>query len=619
MGTVYEATDTRLNAQVALKETLLTDKLSRRAFEREAQLLARLRHPVLPKVIDHFTENSGQFLVMEYIAGDDLATLMEKQGGRFPPSAVLPWVLRWGDQLLDALDHLHRQSPPVYHRDIKPQNLKLTSRGDIILLDFGLAKGGMTEASTMTARGEKLMGFTPNYAPLEQIRGSEPDARSDLYSLSATLYHLATGTKPPDALTRVAALLNDQPDPLRPAHEHNDYIIPPVSAVLQKALAPNMEERPASALEMRKLLQAVEAMQDPDSPLQDKASISQVGIVSALPASPATQRFEHDDDTSHAAPSEAVDFATRAFPVTELPAVATSEPAGTLLHTLQTGSAVLCLDLSRDGRLLAVGGDDHVVRIWDMHTLDMTHTLEVHEGGVTSLAFSPDGALLATGSEDKTVCLWRTGDGTLLHQSRAYSDPLESVVFSPNGKYLALGGWGNAIFMCRVEDDTLAVVTEIFSSFVHSLAFSPDGRTLAAGCYDAVIHTWQAETWNAQYDLTGHTSFVLTVAFGPNNKLLASGAGGTNIHLWRLSDGRMVDTLSGHNNFVRSVAFSPDNKLLASGSEDRSVRLWHTTDGACMCEMDRHTNGVTCVTFTPDSQIVISGSRDTKVRLWKAT
>src|SRR5687767_4596501 len=118
MGAVYEATDLRLSRTVALKETLVeTDEL-RRAFEREARLLANLRHPALPKVLDHFGEGRGLFLVMEFIPGDDLGEMLEGKGSSFTSAEVL----RWADQLLDAFEYLHRLDPPVLHRDIKPSN-----------------------------------------------------------------------------------------------------------------------------------------------------------------------------------------------------------------------------------------------------------------------------------------------------------------------------------------------------------------------------------------------------------------------------------------------------------------------------------------------------------------
>ena len=250
MGAVYEALDQRLDTVVALKETFFADERLRKQFEREARLLARLHHPALPRVSDHFSEGDGQFLVMQYIPGDDLSEMLNRKGGPFPVHQVLTWA----DQLLDALDYLHTQDPQIVHRDIKPQNLKLTSRGQIILLDFGLAKGQAGEISRVTTSAS-IFGYTPNYAPLEQIQGLGTDSRSDLYSLAATIYHLLTGVKPPDALSRAGALVNAQPDPLKPANEANQLVAPEISNVLLKAMAQNRDQRYASAAEMRAAMQ----------------------------------------------------------------------------------------------------------------------------------------------------------------------------------------------------------------------------------------------------------------------------------------------------------------------------------------------------------------------------
>src|SRR3982750_62678 len=223
MGEVYLAVDQRLGSAVALKRTFFADdEMLGGAFEREARTLARLRHPVLPKVSDHFAENGEQYLVMEHIAGDDLAKRLQAAQKPFPAS----WVLFWADQLLDALSYLHSHEPPIIHRDIKPQNLKLTDENYIILLDFGLSKSssGTTHIPSQPGTGSSantgsVVGYTPHYAPMEQIRGIGTNARSDLYSLSATLYQLVTNTVPPDALTRADALLNGSADPLTPPPE----------------------------------------------------------------------------------------------------------------------------------------------------------------------------------------------------------------------------------------------------------------------------------------------------------------------------------------------------------------------------------------------------------------
>ena len=282
MGAVYEAVDQRLDTTVALKETLFTDERLRRQFEREARLLARLHHPALPRVSDHFSEGDGQFLVMQFIPGDDLAEMLARRQGPFPATQVISWA----DQLLDALDYLHTQDPQIIHRDIKPQNLKLTSRGQIILLDFGLAKGQGGDISRVTTAAS-IFGYTPNYAPLEQIQGLGTDLRSDLYSLAATLYHLLTGVKPPDALTRAAALVNGQPDPLLPPSHANASAPAVADDVLKKAMSQNREQRYASAEEMRKALQAG----DQGATIRDRAEAQTVLFKPSAPTAtaPATE------------------------------------------------------------------------------------------------------------------------------------------------------------------------------------------------------------------------------------------------------------------------------------------------------------------------------------------
>ncbi len=252
MGAVFVATDERFGSTVAIKETFFTDEKFRKAFEREARLLNSLRHPALPRVSDHFIDGNGQFLVMEFIEGDDLSEQLEAEGKVFSVEEVLGWA----DQLLDALEFLHTQEMPVIHRDIKPQNLKLTSRGQIILLDFGLAKGNITNAESATA-AKSVFGYSRNYASLEQIQGTGTDPRSDLYSLAATLYHLLTGIPPADALTRAMNVLSDKPDPLIEANRIRAEIPVGVSLVLNNAMALNAEHRPASAKEMRAQILAV--------------------------------------------------------------------------------------------------------------------------------------------------------------------------------------------------------------------------------------------------------------------------------------------------------------------------------------------------------------------------
>jgi serine/threonine protein kinase len=269
MGTVYEAKALRLNTTIALKETHFTDERLRRQFEREAQLLANLRHPALPRVIDHFDEQDGLYLVMDFVEGDDLWEMLKKRGAPFPATDVISWA----GQLLDALGYLHAQSPPVIHRDIKPQNLKLTGDGRLILLDFGLAKG-MSEGAPSIISSRTVMGFSLPYAPLEQIlqidensreqlsvlnsqeveriRRTGTGQRSDIYSVGATLLHLLTAKVPNTSPTRAISIWSNRADPL------DDTLAQGVPESLRTFIRRSMTLDPdlrfASAAEMREAL-----------------------------------------------------------------------------------------------------------------------------------------------------------------------------------------------------------------------------------------------------------------------------------------------------------------------------------------------------------------------------
>jgi non-specific serine/threonine protein kinase len=248
MGAVYRATDLRFGSTVALKQMTVEGEPLRRAFEREARLLNGLRHRALPVVMDYFAEGDGVFLVMQFIPGDDLGALLVRSGRPFPAETVAAWA----DRLLEALEYLHSRVPPVVHRDIKPQNLKLTPEGDLILLDFGLAKDSASQAARSVA------GFTPFYAPLEQMRGEGTDPSSDVYALSATLFHLLTATLPTDALRRAEAVVAGLPDPLVRARERNPEVPAALSELIAVGMALARYTRPSVAAYREGLLAAMQ-------------------------------------------------------------------------------------------------------------------------------------------------------------------------------------------------------------------------------------------------------------------------------------------------------------------------------------------------------------------------
>ncbi|XSG75611.1 serine/threonine-protein kinase [Herpetosiphon llansteffanensis] len=245
MGTVYAAFDQQLKHQLAIKYFRGQDAVFQSNLEREAQLLARLRHPALPRVYDLQRVGDAAFLIMDLIEGENLGTLLAHRGAAFEPDVVLAWA----NALASAISYLHHQTPPVIHRDIKPQNIIRTPEGQLMLVDFGLAKQWASSTQSVVA-------YTLAYAALEQIQATSPvSQRSDVYSFAATLYHLLTNCEPVDALTRASNLINGQPDPLLSADLLNSAVSPSLAAALHNALALAAHERPASIDQLMRQLQ----------------------------------------------------------------------------------------------------------------------------------------------------------------------------------------------------------------------------------------------------------------------------------------------------------------------------------------------------------------------------
>jgi len=254
-GCIYLAEDIRLEGrkcavkQVSYDPTLPDNILSefRQQFMREATVLARLDHPNLPKVSDFFSINDTDFLVMDYVPGEDLRALIARAENdkRFLPEAD---VLNWALQIGDALSYLHSQDHPIVHRDIKPSNIKLTPSGLVKLVDFGLVKllaPGEVTITILQGQGTAI------YTPLEQYGGdsSHTDSRADIYAFGGTLYHLLTNQPPINVRDR---FLN--PKSLIAPRVINPAISPRVEEAILWGLALHPDDRPKNVREFIKAL-----------------------------------------------------------------------------------------------------------------------------------------------------------------------------------------------------------------------------------------------------------------------------------------------------------------------------------------------------------------------------
>ena len=294
-------------------------------------------------------------------------------------------------------------------------------------------------------------------------------------------------------------------------------------------------------------------------------------------------------------------------------------PDGSIAR-LRPGASVYTVAFSPDGQLLASGGDDNAVILWNVADGSKRNAFIEHNKSVTFVAFSPDGQRLASASLDGFVRLWYV---SAKHQRNSFrhSNWIESVAFSPNGKVLASSGGDQegSVTLWNVRQKRRIATFPGHRSLIESVAFSPDGRLLASASRDKTIKLWDVDSQYMRKTLAGHKNVVHAVAFSPDGETLASSSRDNTIKLWEVSSGTISATFEIRNNlyvYAESVAFSPDGKLLAAACVDYTVRLWDIVNRSEAAVLRGHHGGVTSVAFSPDGRSLASGSRDRTVLLW---
>ena len=301
-------------------------------------------------------------------------------------------------------------------------------------------------------------------------------------------------------------------------------------------------------------------------------------------------------------------------------------------HWLTRTPSTSAIAFQPGGDLLAVGYDDHTIRLWNLATREPPRELWPHPGwgGIgTALAFSPDGSLLAsTGGPEEgpgdealpQVTLWdvRTaGVVGRLGRGRARG---QALAFAPDGQRLAVGAEDAGITVYDVPEGRRARVLPGRSTWprreqLHGAAFSPDGRLLAVASGDATVVLWNAHTGRLEQRLRGHAAAVRAVAFDPSGRILASGSNDHTVMLWDVQTGMRLRTFEGHGGPAVSVAFSPDGNLLASGSDDHLAVVWRSSTGERLRTLCLEACPVFTVAFTPDGA-ALAGENVVITALW---
>lgn len=280
---------------------------------------------------------------------------------------------------------------------------------------------------------------------------------------------------------------------------------------------------------------------------------------------------------------------------------------------------VISVAFSPDGKTLASGSFDTLVKLWNVETGKELKTLRGHTAGVRSVTFSADGKTLASSGNDSVIKIWDVNSGNQLLTLRGHTAEVGAVAFSPDGTLLVSGSDDHNLKIWEVASGKELKTLSGHSREVNSVVFSPDGKTIASGSFDNTIKLWDVEQGKELKTLIGHKDQVFSVVFSPDGKMLASASVDRSVRLWEWESGKELKVLSGHTDEVPAVVFSPDGKIVASGggNADNSVRLWEVATGKALKVLPGHSSGIRGLAFSPDGTTLASASRDTTIRLWR--
>ncbi|NEO88478.1 MAG: protein kinase, partial [Spirulina sp. SIO3F2] len=507
------------------------------------------QHPQIPQLIRAIaTEpriaNFRPTLVQQWFDGTPLTL-------SFWDVARLKRLLR---EVLPLLHWVHAQG--ILHRDLNPQNLLQDANGDLILVDFSLAK--VTQKASRAQVGT-MVGSAAYTAP-EQLRGQASPA-SDLYSLGLICIHLLTGVHPFDLF-----------DSLDGLSSWVDYLTPPVDSglidILNRLTAETPRDRFADAAAAYRALTGESTI--PDAALE--ATFIQGVETELVNGWHCTQTL-----TAHHGPIQAIACHS------QLP-------------------------------LLATGGADRQIYLWQANQQQPIAKLEGHRSIVTAIAFAPHTEMLISGSWDYTLRCWQ--DEQEIHRYDAHTGWVTSLVCSPDGQTVASGSTDRSVRLWDVASGTVQQILTGPQEGIYSLTMHPEGNLLAAGTADATIYLWSIPGDTPPRSLIGHQDAVHTLCFSPSGQLLFSGDKAGKIRTWRLDTGQCCQLLNAHQGTVNGLALLPEGNLLVSVSSDQTVKLWHPASGRLVATLKDHTAPVLAVTYHPVLQQIVTAAHDRTLKFW---
>ncbi len=593
-------------------------------FRQEVDRLEELgEHPQIPALLDYVEDEDGNYLVQEFIDGENFEVALQ-EGGPFDEDGIRQLL----EDLLPVLAFIHKRR--VIHRDIKPQNLIAPIiDSPVVLVDFGSAKRA---TGTALARTGTVIGSAGYLAP-EQAMGKAVFS-SDLYSLGVTCVHLLTGMHPFELFSV------SQDDWV-----WQDYLLEPISDelayVLNRMLRRSVQQRYRTA---------TAALKDLRSPPLELDFTRSRRLSYAIPKDIAAIAGYAPEPTLSPAPSPV------AAPERGQPWYCAHQLTG------HSGS-VTTVAVSPSGQVLASGSTDHRIILWNLQTGTKLHTIEGrslwnhngHGDRVNALHFTPDGTALVSGSDDGTIKLWNLSNRTLISTLSSAEWLISAIAISPDGSLLVSGGANGAIEFWDLERGEFIERIWHHENRISDLSISPDGKALLSSSYDKTIRLWDLRTAELVNTFHSHRDRIGAMALSFDWRVMVSGGDDGDLTFWDVKQAVPMKTIQAHKDAIHSIAASPAAWLFASGGDDTCVQIWSLEDKTgnssqveegyhCplapegetlkeeaqgdgrspvipdhihrLCILN-HVWSVNSLAFSPKGHELVSGSADESIKIWQ--
>ncbi len=623
MGTVYRARDPILDRDVALKTVapeLLSHADTQGRFQREARAAARLQHPNIVTIYELGETDGTLYIAMELLEGLDLAEAMS------PPDRLpLAQKLRIVVDMCRGLDYAHKRG--VFHRDVKPANVRILKDGAVKIVDFGIAR---FEDSTLTKTGMVL--GTPSYMAPEVLRGGRVDHRADMWAVGVVLYELLRGLRPFDAPTIAALVYKIVHEPAPPLDTTTLGVPASVAAIVDQALAKDPADRYRDMAEMADALQTVLGL----TPSGERPLTAEARAEAYARAMAEARRLFADSDfegsLNAARRAQALEPSRPEIAAFMRDLEERLQDSPTLPPTRATPAATASLAATRETPATPVFDRLATAALAGLREKGASYFRELAlfgEPPATSTGMvSPSREMFALAATDGGIRLWdlrsRLRTQTLrteMHQRTGHDAVCLCLAFSADGRRLASGHVDGAVHLWDVERGQEIPVRYRHDALVGAVAFSPDGVTLASGGMDQTLKLWNlpaAEAGESRREMHRQPAGLTALAYvGGTGAFLATGHVNRALRLVDTRTGRLIATLRGPEGQVSLLAASPDGRQLAAASHDRSLRLFDVESRQqTFVAVAHRTRPTTSLAFFPDGRHLASVAQDNAVQLW---